>query len=194
MSRNAMPREFYIPKGATKIADKKSDAVAYIYELNGAPYALAFFAKQAKPVWHHRFRNDASRSKHIAETFTARQETIAYKAKQDAERKAWRHDYKVGDVLRTCWGYDQTNVEFFEVTEVTGKMLTLRELRAESISTGDMQGKCVPLPGSFKGQPIRKLAQQHGVRIDSCRLAQRCEVQTIAGVPVYKPAHFSTWA
>ena len=45
----------YIPKGARKVADRQSDAVAYLYETAGKPYAIAYCGKRAKPDWHHRF-------------------------------------------------------------------------------------------------------------------------------------------
>lgn len=46
-----MTREFYIPKGAVKVADKQSDAVAYLYSTPaGQPAVRVFYGKQSKPV------------------------------------------------------------------------------------------------------------------------------------------------
>lgn len=36
----------------------------------------------------------------------------------------------VGDVLRSTWGYDQTNYDFYEVIKTTPKTVTLRKLSA----------------------------------------------------------------
>lgn len=36
----------------------------------------------------------------------------------------------VGDVLRSAWGYDQTNYDFYEVIKTTPKTVTLRKLSA----------------------------------------------------------------
>jgi len=43
------------------------------------------------------------------------------------------HTPQVGDVYRTSWGYDQTNVEFFQVVAktATGKSVKLRATAAE---------------------------------------------------------------
>jgi hypothetical protein len=57
-----------------------------------------------------------------------------------------------------------------------------------------MQGNCVPLPGQYRGEAFRKLAQESGVRISSCQWASRETPKMIAGVPVYDPAHWSSYA
>jgi len=68
------------------------------------------------------------------------------------------HTLKVGDVLNSCWGYEQTNVEFYEVIAVSGVMVTLREIAAKVTETGFMCGETVPKPGHFIGAPIRRRA------------------------------------
>lgn len=44
------------------------------------------------------------------------------------------HDVKVGDLFYTSWGYEQTNVNFFQVIELVGKSsVRVREVRPEII-------------------------------------------------------------
>jgi hypothetical protein len=50
----------------------------------------------------------------------------------------------VGAIWRTSWGYDQTNVEFFEVVKRTPKTITLRRLKATVID-----GRLFPLAGEY---------------------------------------------
>ena len=176
-----MPREFYIPKGAIKICDKKSDAIAYLYasQQDGKPCAAVFYGKQGKPVARYRYADEANRAKRVAEFFKARQDSAAIKAKYAAERNAFAkaNPYKVGDIFKTCWGYDQTNVEWFEAIEVKGCFVTVREINAESIDTGNMTGK----------------AQKYGLKIDSCRFASYEEPKKVAGVPVYAAAGWTSY-
>ena len=40
-----------------------------------------------------------------------------------------KHSIKVGDVFYYSWGYDQTNIEFFQVVAVTAKTVSIREIR-----------------------------------------------------------------
>ncbi len=202
--RYKFPREFYIPKGSAKIADKLSDAVAYVYTTgNGKPCAAVFFGKQAKPIAHVIYRTEERREDAIKTLFQGRRDSVAFKTQQRAKRAAWVPDYKVGEILHTNWGYDQTNVEYFEVTEVRGKHVVLREIQQESVETGFMSGKCVPLAGKFaepryagddRGVPIRRLAQEHGIKIDDVRTAFRGRSTKIAGVTVHDSLHWSSYA
>lgn len=182
--RFKMDRAFYIPKGATKVADKNSDAVAYLYTTaSGKLGAMTFVGKQQKPLTHYTYRDAARREEAVKEIFANRQAAMAYKAERHKERTSFVHDYKVGDLFRTSWGYEQTNVEFFEVTEVQGKYLILREIAQKRDSTGWERGNCSPKPGHFlepryegdeQGKPIRRLAQKGHVRIDDVRYGWPC--------------------
>lgn len=63
------------------------------------------------------------------------------------------HEYEVGDILCNSWGYDQTNVEWFEVVALAGKsMVVLREIGAAVVpgSEGFMSGRVVPVPGAYR--------------------------------------------
>lgn len=178
-----LPREAMIPNGAIKVADKKSDAVAYLYPSpNGKPAAMVFFGKQNKPIFRHYYLGEKARDNAIRSAFEGRQASQEYTKKRRQERVSWVPDYKVGEILHTSWGYDQTNVEFFEITEVKGKYVILREVAQEREETGYMTGNCSPKSGCFlnprhekdeQGVPIRRLAQQTGIKIDDVRTAWR---------------------
>lgn len=76
---------------------------------------------------------------------------------------------QIGSILYASWGYDQTNVDFYEVTKIIGRStLELRELAQEQISDGfGHSGKTKPIPGNFISQPFRKRFSIYGsVKID----------------------------
>jgi hypothetical protein len=185
----------YLPKDAVRVTPKHADAVAYIWAdaQNGIPRGALFIGKQSEPIWRYRFRNTAEREKHITEAFAEIKASQDRKAADQAERKAWVHDYKVGDILNTCWGYDQTNREFFEVIEVKGKHLILREIAQVREYQGDMMGVTGPQTGKYIGEPIRRLAQRHGVKIDDVRSADRWSTGTVSGVQMGPALHFSEY-
>lgn len=60
------------------------------------------------------------------------------------------HGVQVGDIFYSSWGYDQTNVDYFEVVKVTAKMATVKEISAVQNPYGPMHGKCAPVPGQYK--------------------------------------------
>lgn len=53
-------------------------------------------------------------------------------------------DPQPGDIYRTSWGYDQTNVEFFQVVRRTPGTVTLRRIAAEV-----RDGRLWPCPGQW---------------------------------------------
>jgi hypothetical protein len=181
--RNRFPREFYIPAGAVKVTPRGVDGlVFYLYESQGRPCAVAFQGKADKPSWRCWFRTPASREAQMARTLEAHKARQQYMAERAATRKAFVHSVKEGDIFRTCWGYDQTNVEFFEVVEVKGKHAILREVETVSEARGSSE-RCVPQSGKYCGAPIRRLIQDGRIKISECRQAWPWG-QRVAGVVV----------
>lgn len=71
---------------------------------------------------------------------------------------------KVGDILVSTWGYEQTNADFYEVVGVTGKSVNIRQLEEKETSEPGnwMFGKSVPVRGVYRGTPSRKLVKVSG--------------------------------
>lgn len=57
-----------------------------------------------------------------------------------------RHPYQPGDIFYTSWGYDQTNVEFYEVVAVTPASVKVQQVASKLDESG--RG-VVPVPGEF---------------------------------------------
>lgn len=75
---------------------------------------------------------------------------------------------KVGDILYSDWGYEQTNIDFYEVVKATEKTVTVRKIESRKTHTGDMTGTAEPEPGAFKGEPMRrKVLEFSGIEIIS---------------------------
>jgi hypothetical protein len=199
--RHKFPREFYIPKNSAKVADKLSDAVAYVYTVqksNGTTRAAAamFFGEQAKPVWHHIFMSEASREKHVAESFASRRASLAFKAEQKAKRKASGRGLAVGDVLRSSWGYDQTNIDYYQVTALIGEtMVEVRPIGQHIEETGWCVGKCAPTPGEYTGEPMRCVAKDGSVKVRDWGVwARKVEpMKVIGGAPIYSASSWSAY-
>jgi hypothetical protein len=179
-----LPREFYIPKGSTKVADKQSDAVAYVRSFpgrgrDGQPVeryeAAIFFGNQAKPVAHYTYRSEAERERSVREHFERRRGHATYVREQADKRKAFAHTVKVGDIFTASWGYDQTNVDAYQVTEVRGKHAILRKICLAAEGGGPGGEVVVPQTDSFvegeRGEPMRRLIQEGGIKIDEVRWA-----------------------
>ena len=68
------------------------------------------------------------------------------------------HDIKVGAIFYNSWGYDQTNIDFYQVVSVTAKTVTIREVRAvdPDMDYSAMSGKKSAKKDDFCSEPIRK--------------------------------------
>lgn len=60
--------------------------------------------------------------------------------------------YKVGDILHSSWGYEQTNVEWFEVVAAGQRSICVREIAGTQEETGFMSGYTRPKPGKYVGE------------------------------------------
>ncbi len=97
----------------------------------------------------------------------------ADKIKRSQELKEFKDKLVVGSILSDSWGYEQTNVEFYEVisinknkTEVIIRELCHKEVEGSGVSHGMA---CNVVPGeSFSGDPItKKIRSSYGIKICS---------------------------
>ena len=141
----------FTPEGATKITDKHSSAVAYTYENNGYLCACGFSGKRKKADYRFRFNDTTARIKQIEYHFKNVQ--AAEKSRKDhaAARTSFNHTLTVGAILYASWGYDQTNIDFYQVVEVVGKKsVKLRGISGKSIRQAAGADYVVASKDSFK--------------------------------------------
>lgn len=162
----------YIPENARKVADKLSGATAYLYTRAGRPCAMIYATAKTTTAKGFYFPTEAKRDAYVARELRAWREAFqrkqAYKAERAAER-AKGHTLEVGHILYSSWGYEQTNIDFFQVVAVPSKCFV--EVRPiGSIRTEDgpnYTGKVVPNIDSFKGPSQRCRADaRNAVKID----------------------------
>lgn len=177
-----LPRDSYLPqgvRGTDPVDPEGTDLAIWKWEQNGNLYAIAFAGKSNKPLWHYKFRSEAQRDQEIRKAIEARKAQMDAKAERSRNRREWQHGLQVGDILAASWGYDQTNVNWYEVVGVQGKSVALREIASETVESEMTYSHVVPVPGRFTGPTIRKIPQPVSttgdrdlvVKIDSARRA-----------------------
>jgi hypothetical protein len=120
------------------------------------------------------------------------------------ERKAARaealkkpHGLKIGDVLSASWGYEQTNIDYYQVTRLVGKRsVEIREIGQNSENTGWLQGVCTPSKDRFIGDPMVKRVDETGhVKVRDCGVWASKETPLIvAGVEIFRERHWTAYA
>lgn len=135
-----LSREYYIRKGSIRVIPKCGGIEFYLYELAGKPCAMCFVGKALKPTWHHRYSSPAAREGAIRRQIEATQSVQTYKATRAAEKKAAAakgHGLEPGLILVSSWGYEQTNVDFYEVIEKIGAtMVKIEKIGGQSATDG----------------------------------------------------------
>lgn len=198
----------WIPGGAEnaeRIAfDAALGAEVWLIDSSARPGALAVIAyagKRTRHDAHYTMRDRAQALQWAGEYMDKQQARARRQAERRAEKAAKRaagHKLQVGDVLRCSWGYDQTNIDYYEVTRLIGRrMVEIRELGEESVGDGYMTGDCVPRPGHYIGEPMRKVVSDYdgqSVRIASYASAHKIEPREVGGVKVWSVDHWTAYA
>jgi Peptidase M66 len=84
-----------------------------------------------------------------------------------AEKSAHEDGYQPGAILESSWGYDQTNVDYFQIVKRTNDTVFLIPLNSRNVESKDMRGQCIPADpmqpgeyvscvGTWNGKPIRR--------------------------------------
>ena len=160
--RNTLKREFYIPKDAVQMdLGDDHDAVVYEYTNNGNPCAIAFHGKAQKPDWHYQFKNTEQRDRQIQELVDGRRAHAERKAERAADKKK-PHGLEVGNILVSSWGYDQTNIDFYEVVAVKGANIDIQPVSSTVTESGEGYDHVAPVPGETYGRVRTKRPTRFG--------------------------------
>lgn len=95
----------------------------------------------------------------------------------------------VGDIMYSSWGYDQTNIDFYEVVSATPSTVQIRHIEKKIVQQGRGSDQVMPVAGRYTGPPKRKKIQVYNdgpyVRLNSYSSARlwdgKPKSQTAAG-------------
>jgi len=122
-------------------------------------FCLRIFKGKAQKPYVNFYYNDQLTRENVMNN-VIKQATDKIEAKQKAKQtkdelmKDWTNPHKTGDILHTCWGYEQTNIEFYQVVKVNKKSLKLRQITGDCKSTTFMSGTKTPMKDNFIGETI----------------------------------------
>lgn len=187
---------FKISKYTPVLIDEALGVELYEHHTETKTYTMGFSGKRQKPDFHFSFAAYDSAQQHAAKWFAAIEKAQTEKTERRARAKAEAQILKVGDVLRSMWGYDQTNVDFYEVVELVGKCsVKIREIAAQR-EVGDMRGQVVPKLGAYRGEPMVKRVSDSGrVKLTSFSGASLFEpIAVVDGVRIYPPTEYTSYA
>jgi hypothetical protein len=137
----------FIPSGYTEYK-RSGDSV--IYASPDHMHAIAYRGKAARSEWYYRFTSENGFLSAVTRFF----ESIDAHNQRTNDRKKERTEFttslKPGDILVMSWGWEQTNIDFYQVLDVVGKnTITMVEICSRLEETGFMQGKRTPIKNQF---------------------------------------------
>jgi hypothetical protein len=156
----------------------------------GDRFLVAIWAnKQMKPYRHFYFTAIEKREKYIDDTKVIADRNEVRIARIKAEKKAFKPELNIGDIYASSWGYEQTNVNFYQVVEVKGKCtIVLREIAQDYIkgTEGNMSCKVTARKDDFvNNELIQKRVTKTGVKLASYQYAYKWD-----GKPKYKSWYY----
>lgn len=97
---------------------------------------------------------------------------------------------KVGDIFVSTWGYDQTNVDFYEVVGLTGASVKVRPIASQTHGTPTLwaQRDVMPVPGQYTGEVMTKRIQNYS-DVPSFTLSSYSDAYLWDGKPVHETSY-----
>ena len=156
MRRLTMTREYWTPEVFTEKLEGDNCEVYLHLDSADRPVATGFIGKRSKPDLNTRYGNEERRTEHVKQWMDGIAEHEQWKRDQKSKRQSFDHTLEVGDILYSSWGYDQTNIDFYEVTRTMKKSVDIRKLAQTQEHTGFMSGTTEPVKGSYTGEKMLK--------------------------------------
>lgn len=157
-------KEWYIPTKAAYLNIKKTiwkemlEIYTYESKHKSSVFCLLIFkGKGQKPWFHGSYSRDDLRLTTIENVKRNLRADIERKEAAREARKTFKNPYEAGDIFYSSWGYDQTNLDFYQVIKTTPKTLTLRPISSERTKGGgcSMSEYRSALKDQFHGEPFR---------------------------------------
>lgn len=165
---------------AEVFTNEELKVVAYRYTVTRSgnrsnPALMLFIGRANKPAIHTAYWNEEAREKALESVINGLKSREEQKQKRKVERSL-PHTLVVGDILDCHWGYDQTNIDYYQVTKLIGKtMVEVRPIGKEVTGSAGCQQYVVPKKNAFftprhEGDTYKTKATRHRVDGDSIRI------------------------
>ena len=113
--------------------------------------------RKSKCVYNYRFSKETDRDIWVERVSAQMRDEITAKAERAQAKKNLVNPYKVGDLFYDSWGYDQTNIDFYQVVRVTQKSCVVRPIGKVRIEeTGWLSYRVRPRKDHFTGDEQTK--------------------------------------
>jgi hypothetical protein len=150
--------------------NKQADVwIAFKIEESGKCVVQSYNPAKTKRNFGHMFPSQEE-AEYFVEKFVQRRLERKASAKSRHESRVSKKAtdfWQVGDVLYYSWGYDQTNIDWFQVTRVSAASVWIRPIAENTNDHGQPGGgKTHPRRNEFTGEEVRKEGRSEYVGFD----------------------------
>lgn len=135
---------------------------------------------QYKIIEHFRFATEDRRKEWITEKMTNIKANIESTENYRKEKKEAisGHTFKVGEVLYQSWGYDQTNIDFYQIVSIGEKSVKVRSISQKMVNgtEGFMCENVTPDIDNFTGEVETKIV--------------KCYISNLYNSEIRKPSYY----
>jgi len=172
----------HIPVDAETREFPAAAVVAYCYQSDRGPAFIAYKGRQSRPARFLAFQTEERRDSNLAGFIEQETKTEDYKR----ARREVGHGLAVGEIVYSVWGYEQTNVDFYEVVRVpSARSAVVRKIDQDTTENapGSMTGKTTPKQGQFEGTAKETTHRAAGLHSLNGGKSSRGDLQKWDGTP-----------
>lgn len=159
--------------------------------------AIGYKGRAKRRDFFYKFPSIERRTEFITEFVKKIKKQAEENAQIKLARKSKKRDLVIGDILVSYWGYNQSNVDYYQVVEMVGNnSVCLREIgKQKTFESDGLSGHCIPVVDHFTGESFTKRVYDGmRVRLNSFSSARKKEYEVVDGSKVFKPDFWSAWA
>ena len=145
----------FIPANSKEIVFEKANAV--VYKGLDSTILVGYIGKRTKHEFYYSFKTVEARDNFLDKWVKDREQSEQEIKRIKQERKELKskpHTMKVGDIMYSSWGYDQTNVDFYQVVGVAKNTVKLTEIQSSIRDSGYMSGYVKPVKDAFVSDEV----------------------------------------
>lgn len=147
---------------------KKYESLGFHLSVKEQPIIVGYCVRKVskarfpKPLFNYRFRSVERMLEFCNEWIERVERNInsqnEIKAKKKEAQREMKHNYEEGMIIYNSWGYDQTNIDFYQVIERKEKSIKIARIASSYVegSEGFMSAYVKPVKDAFIGEPIVK--------------------------------------
>lgn len=127
-----------------------------------------------KTIFAYYFKTDAERDNYIVKWQQDILKREEEKQQESAIKRTFDNPFKVGDLLYNSYGYDQTNIDFYQVVGIGSRSVKIQRIKGEKVegSDGFMCCDVKPIPNSFFGNVETKILQSYVCKTNTAKMNQ----------------------